>query len=729
MAGGRLIIPGWARALDSDGAPVAAAVSLFDEGTADLASVYSDEALTVPLTNPILSNAAGRFPAIWADDSSAYDWSVVAPYGPPGSPFTGTGLTTANTADLLILEAMEAAADQAAIDAAIAAEALADILALAAAAPDTDPVVIANKADLDGSNITGANQAAFRNSIGAVSSAALVAADGSGGDLIATKALSGPSVLRTWRNRYGDEISLWDVDGIYQYKAAIQAGTHNASLSTAINAALAAYKRVIVRAGVYPTGAAILLGMSEQVLEFEEGAWFAPLSSANNGIACPHGILDAKLINPGLIGRATTQVEHTGIFWNTNALGTAPFGSTTSDDMGGVVEDARFKGQTPGTNGWNNFVHSNMVDGFTLRNAKGEGLYGTATNNGYGIVASGTNTRIVDCDFDGLITGQGRHAVYLGDQAAGSIVSGLRARRFRKSAIAVNTSVTSFNQNIEIVDFILRDVALDVDASASNGAVELSYQGGATAGGKGISISNGLIDNSGTMGIFARGYSRVQINGVQINDWGATAGGSYSALRLEKCDDAQAIGLQSFTAAANNGGNTISHIFLKESSRVKIRGGEAVNTGSGAQFAAVNLDATGIGTPDALIDRFSAVKGTGSWSNAPYVNPTQNGSTVVYPKFGGSKVDTQTGVDITLDVTGGESVVVMNSGATSVLQLLPAGVGQVVTLRMTGATQIKQSNIYSPSVFNATADDTCTLVCGTANGASSLWYEVARSVN
>jgi hypothetical protein len=143
----------------------------------------------------------------------------------------------------------------------------------------------------------------------------------------------------------------------------------------------------------------------------------------------------------------------------------------------------------------------------------------------------------------------------------------------------------------------------------------------------------------------------------------------------------------------------------------------------------VTLNATGAGTPDAIIDRFQAVKGSGSWSVAAYVNPTQNGSTFVAYKAGSQVVDTQTGTDITLDASDGQSVFVLDSGATSVLQILPVAAGQVVTLRMTGSTTVKQNNVYSPSAFAATSNDTNVLICGTASGASSLWYEVSRSAN
>lgn len=96
MASGRLFLPGWMPARDSNGAPIPNVRAYFYKtDLTELASVYADESLTIPLANPVLANSSGRFPAIWASDALAYDYSVEASYGPPGTPFTGTGLTVA----------------------------------------------------------------------------------------------------------------------------------------------------------------------------------------------------------------------------------------------------------------------------------------------------------------------------------------------------------------------------------------------------------------------------------------------------------------------------------------------------------------------------------------------------------------------------------------------------------------------------------------------------------
>lgn len=167
MAAGRLFIPSWMPALDSDGAPIPNARIFFYQNETDvLAPVFSDEALTVPLSNPVPANASGRIPAIWASDAITYSYSVDAPYGPSGIPFTGDGLEVSQGVAILVAAAAEAAADAAELAAVAAEDALAEILAAAAAAPETLPLL--NKANLDGGNVAAAGEAAqFRSNIGA----------------------------------------------------------------------------------------------------------------------------------------------------------------------------------------------------------------------------------------------------------------------------------------------------------------------------------------------------------------------------------------------------------------------------------------------------------------------------------------------------------------------------------------------------------------------------------
>lgn len=169
MAAGRLLIPGWMPALDEDGNPIPnARVFFYLNKTTTLAAVFSDEAMTVPLVNPVPSNASGRFPAVWADDSVLYSASVDAPYGPAGIPFTYDDLSASMAADILVAGAAEAAADEAQqtlveiqeiIDAAMQAGGGEAAVAGAIAGTAAAQAVVENKADTDGGNV---NDVSFR---------------------------------------------------------------------------------------------------------------------------------------------------------------------------------------------------------------------------------------------------------------------------------------------------------------------------------------------------------------------------------------------------------------------------------------------------------------------------------------------------------------------------------------------------------------------------------------
>ena len=101
MAAGRIIVPSWMPAVDSDGVPIPNARMFFYENeTTTLATIYADMTLTTPLTNPVEADSSGQFPGIWADDANLFSVTVDAPYGPPGQPFTFDDLgpsTSANT--------------------------------------------------------------------------------------------------------------------------------------------------------------------------------------------------------------------------------------------------------------------------------------------------------------------------------------------------------------------------------------------------------------------------------------------------------------------------------------------------------------------------------------------------------------------------------------------------------------------------------------------------------
>jgi hypothetical protein len=81
MAAGRIVLPEFMPALDLNGNPVAGAkLYIYENETTTKASVYSNEALSVALANPVIADASGQFPPIWAstgdDGSTVYTLSI-----------------------------------------------------------------------------------------------------------------------------------------------------------------------------------------------------------------------------------------------------------------------------------------------------------------------------------------------------------------------------------------------------------------------------------------------------------------------------------------------------------------------------------------------------------------------------------------------------------------------------------------------------------------------------
>lgn len=163
MAAGRLVIPGFFPALDRNGDPVSGAkMYVYQNETTTLVSIYSDEALTTPLTNPVSANSAGGWPPIWADrgtdeDPVAYSVSIVGPTGRVfRSPNTFDDVVPSVDADTAAAILAEASAQTAvtaadnAVQSATEAAASADEAEAAAAGV---PAMLAGKANTDFSNV------------------------------------------------------------------------------------------------------------------------------------------------------------------------------------------------------------------------------------------------------------------------------------------------------------------------------------------------------------------------------------------------------------------------------------------------------------------------------------------------------------------------------------------------------------------------------------------------
>lgn len=157
MAAGRIVYPGFMPARDSDFVPYSGAkMWVYQNLTTVLATVYDDEGLTTPITNPVQANAAGRFPAIWAeagteDSKVFYSVSITSDTGVPvGLASTTDNLWPSIDAETAALILIEGAVDQAKAAADEAQDALDQINDIVANAPDAPSVV--NKLNRDGDN-------------------------------------------------------------------------------------------------------------------------------------------------------------------------------------------------------------------------------------------------------------------------------------------------------------------------------------------------------------------------------------------------------------------------------------------------------------------------------------------------------------------------------------------------------------------------------------------------
>jgi hypothetical protein len=81
MAAGRVILP-CMPALDLNGRPVSGALlNFYENETTTRKAVYSSADLTTPLTNPVVADAAGVFPSIFADEDELYTVTCFSPLG------------------------------------------------------------------------------------------------------------------------------------------------------------------------------------------------------------------------------------------------------------------------------------------------------------------------------------------------------------------------------------------------------------------------------------------------------------------------------------------------------------------------------------------------------------------------------------------------------------------------------------------------------------------------
>lgn len=192
MAVGRLVVPQWMPARDRSKRLVSGALlTVYDNETTDKASIYSDAAMTVALSNPVVANSSGHFPAIYCEAGTTDDPTLysVAISGPNGESIVNPGTfddyqpsVDYETAAVALSEAAQGEAESAA-DRAEAA--LAEALAIQAAGDDAAAIAARAAKAANGSDF--ADPAAVRTNIGipayrSVASAAALALGLAAGD-------------------------------------------------------------------------------------------------------------------------------------------------------------------------------------------------------------------------------------------------------------------------------------------------------------------------------------------------------------------------------------------------------------------------------------------------------------------------------------------------------------------------------------------------------------------
>ena len=154
MAAGRIIIPRTAPLVDSNNNPVPGGLLYFYEnGTTDIAPVYTSSAMTTQLSNPVVADAVGVFPAIWADTADEFTVAATKADGTPLPGFTYDAISASVDATLASVDLAEAAkiSAQASATAAAASEVDAEAAQVAAeAAQAAAEAAAANAEEISG---------------------------------------------------------------------------------------------------------------------------------------------------------------------------------------------------------------------------------------------------------------------------------------------------------------------------------------------------------------------------------------------------------------------------------------------------------------------------------------------------------------------------------------------------------------------------------------------------
>lgn len=161
--------------------------------------------------------------------------------------------------------------------------------------------------------------------------------------------------------------------------------------SASIQSALNTGKNVLIPAGKScAIGANLTIATTGQVLAGQgESSKIIALSTAVNRAVCIlHGSLYNTIRDFTMLGVATTEVEHVGIYVN---AGANCVGSGATEAAHLVVSGMTFDGTLTGTNGWTNWIKTDGAYQAKILNNRGTSLIGVSSGFGYGVLLDGAD--------------------------------------------------------------------------------------------------------------------------------------------------------------------------------------------------------------------------------------------------------------------------------------------------------------------------------------------------
>lgn len=175
MAAGIIVVPSLFPARNRNNALVSGALlAVYDNRTTTKAEIFSDEAMTTPLANPVVANSSGQFPVVWTDagtseEPTLYTISISGPGGISiANPSVFHDWQPSLDADAALAAIVTGAAESAESSAVRAESALEEIEQIAEGSPDAPSVL--NKANISADNI---NDSVWRSALGLGDSAVL----------------------------------------------------------------------------------------------------------------------------------------------------------------------------------------------------------------------------------------------------------------------------------------------------------------------------------------------------------------------------------------------------------------------------------------------------------------------------------------------------------------------------------------------------------------------------